>query len=66
MGKKRRRVQAFIDHRFYRRKYDAEVTLAHFAITARDEVNLDELTAELLQVVQETLQPKTTSIWLKE
>ena len=62
----RRWVQGFIDRRFYRRKYDAEVTLAHFAITVRDEVDLDELAAELTGVIQETLQPESTSIWLKE
>ncbi len=62
----RRWVQGFIDRRFYRRKYDAEVTLAQFAETARDEVDLDELAAALLQVVQETLQPESTTIWLKK
>ena len=59
-------MQGFIDRRFYGRKYDAEVTLAHFAITVRDEVDLDELAAELTGVIQETLQPESTSIWLKE
>jgi len=62
----RRRVQTAVDRRFYRQKYDAAQTLAQFAQTARDEVELDELTAELLRVIQKTMQPKNLSIWLKE
>lgn len=58
----RRRVQAFIDRRFYRRKYDAELVLARFAATARDETDLDELTAELLRVIQETMAPEYVSL----
>jgi hypothetical protein len=61
----RRRVQAFIDRRFYRQKYDAQQVLAQFAQTARHEVSLDALTAELSYVVQETMQPERISIWLK-
>jgi len=62
----RRRVQAVIDRRFFRQKYDAEQVLARFAATARDETDLDALTAELARVIQETMQPETVSIWLRE
>ncbi len=54
----RRRVQDAIDRRFFRRKYDAEKVLQQFAATARDETDLDALTAELLRVIQETMQPE--------
>jgi hypothetical protein len=60
----RRRVQDAIDRRFFRKKYDAEQVLAQFAATARDETDLDALTAELLRVIQETMQPEHVSIWL--
>jgi hypothetical protein len=62
----RRRVQAAVDRRFYRQKYDAEQVLAEFAATLRDETDLDTLTAELLRVIQETMQPEFVSIWLQE
>jgi hypothetical protein len=55
----RRRVQDAIDRRFFRRKYDAEKVLAAFAATARDETDLDALTAELVRVIQETMEPET-------
>ncbi len=60
----RRRVQDVIDRRFFRRKYDAEKVLARFAATARDETDLDALTAELVRVIQETMQPEQVSVWL--
>ena len=60
----RRRIQQLIDRRFYRQRYNAEKILSNFAETARDEVNLDELTAELLNVTQKSLQPETVSLWL--
>ncbi len=61
----RRRVQATIDRRFFRKKYDAEQVLARFAATARDETDLDALTAELLRVIQETMEPESVSLWLR-
>jgi hypothetical protein len=62
----RDRVQVIIDRRFYRQKYDAQQVLAQFAQTARDETDLDALTAELTHVVQETLQPEQISVWLRK
>ncbi|MEZ4517238.1 MAG: hypothetical protein R3C44_10495 [Chloroflexota bacterium] len=62
----RRRVQEVIDRRFFRQKYDAEQVMAEFAATVRDETDLDALTAELMRVIQETMQPEFVSVWLKE
>jgi hypothetical protein len=61
----RRRIQDFIDRRFYRKKYDAEKALAKFAAAARSETDLALLTAELVHVVQDTLQPEGLSLWTK-
>jgi len=61
----RRRVQNGIDRRFFRRKYDATQALATFGRTARDEVELEALSVELLRVVQETVQPVRASLWLR-
>jgi hypothetical protein len=61
----RRRVQAFIDRRFYRKKYDAAKTLAQFSSKLRDEPDLDRLGADLLGVVRETVQPTYISLWLR-
>ncbi|MGD2156512.1 MAG: hypothetical protein PVG14_01850 [Anaerolineales bacterium] len=61
----RHRVQDFIDRRFYRAKYDAERTLARFAATAREELDLEQLSTALLGVVEETMQPEHGSLWLR-
>jgi len=61
----RRRVQSIIDRRFNRTRYDAEKTLQAFAATVRDETNLDALLAELVRVIDATMQPETVSVWLR-
>jgi hypothetical protein len=61
----RKRVQTAVDRRFYRQKYDAQQVLAQFAQTCRDETDMDALTAELVRVVQETMQPEMVSVWLR-
>jgi hypothetical protein len=62
----RRRLQAIIDRRFYRRKYDATRILAAFSVTLRNEVDLNQLREELVAVVQETMQPAHVSLWLRK
>jgi len=61
----RSRVQAFIDRRFFRRKYDAARTLSSFAAGARNEVELERLSGRLVDIVADTMQPAHVSLWLK-
>ena len=65
-GPLRNRIQAIIDRRFYRKKYDAQQVLQEFAKAARDETDLEKLSTELLNVVNETMQPKSASVWIND
>jgi hypothetical protein len=61
----RRRIQQAVDRRFDRRRYDTARTIAAFSTRLREQVDLDTLAAELLTVVDQTMQPANASLWLR-
>jgi MFS family permease len=64
-GPARHRVQQVVDRRFNRRRYDAAKTIERFSVRLRDQVDLDTLTAELLAVVDQTVEPTKATLWLR-
>jgi len=65
-GPARRRIQSFIDHRFYRSRYDAQQMLEGFASRLRQEVDLDSVSGDLLGVIGRAVHPAHASVWLRE